>query len=236
MAALLAFDTATDRLHIGLAAGDEVWLHESEGGARASASLIPSLRALLSDAGMAWPDLDAIAFGRGPGAFTGLRTACAAAQGLALGANKPVLAIDTQMAVAEDARARAAVVDVWVVMDARMDEIYATHFRWAEDRWQTIVAPALYAPASLHAQWRAQPPRALAGSALAAFGPRLATGDAQLVSDAQPRGRALLACARASWSRGGAMDPARAQPFYVRDRVALTTAEREACKPGEAAG
>ena len=227
MAALVAFDTATDRLHIGLALDKAVWLHDSEGGASASSTLIPSLRRLLTEAGVGWQDLDAIAFGRGPGAFTGLRTACATAQGLALGAHKPVLPIDTLMAVAEDARERAGVADVWVVMDARMDEIYAAHFRWSAGLlWQSVVAPALYTPEGLHDRWRELPPRALAGSA--AFDQRLDPAGAEVVADAQPRGRALLACAGAAWARGGAIDAALALPLYVRDRVALTTAEREA--------
>lgn len=235
MAALIAFDTATDRLHIGLALGDEVWLHDAEGGASASSTLMPSLRRLLSDAGIGWSDLDAIAFGRGPGAFTGLRTACAAAQGLALGANKPVLPIDTLMAVAEDARERAGVADVWVVMDARMEEIYAAHFRWSEGQWQPAVAPALYTVEGLHDHWRELAPRALAGTALEAFDRRLSAVGATAVANARPRGLALLACARAMWARGEALDAASALPLYVRDRVAQTTAERDGRRQNRAA-
>ncbi len=232
MATLLAFDTATDRLHVGLARGHAVWLHESEGGAGASATLMPVLRRLLSTAGIGWRDLDAIAFGRGPGAFTGLRTACAAAQGLALGANKPVLPIDTLMAVAEDARALVGVADVWVVMDARMDEIYAARFRWSAGAWQSVISPALYTLEGLLDHWREWPPRALAGTALEAFDQRLAAVGAQRVADARPRGRALLACAGAMWACGEATDAALALPLYVRDRVAQTTAERDAGKLG----
>lgn len=228
MAALLAFDTATDRLHIGLGLGNAVWLHDTEGGAGASATLIPNLRRLLATAGIGWRDLDAIAFGRGPGAFTGLRAACAAAQGLALGANKPVLAVDTLMAVAEDARSLAGTADVWVVMDARMNEIYAAHFRWSGGRWQAIVAPALYALGALHDAWAELPPLSLAGTALTAFDRRLAFAGALPVPEARPRAAALLACARAAWAGGGAIDAASALPLYVRDRVALTTVERQA--------
>ena len=72
MANLLAFDTATERLHIGLAVGDDMWTLDTEGAARASSSLIPSVRHLLNGAGIGLRDLDAVAFGRGPGAFTGL--------------------------------------------------------------------------------------------------------------------------------------------------------------------
>src|ERR671938_374059 len=108
MPTLLAFDTATEQMSIALRVGPVQLVHESAGGALASAALIPSIMRLLADAGIGLHALDAIAFGRGPGAFTGLRTACAAAQGLALGAGLPVLPIDTLLAVAEDARGDAA--------------------------------------------------------------------------------------------------------------------------------
>jgi tRNA threonylcarbamoyladenosine biosynthesis protein TsaB len=235
MPALLAFDTATERLHIGLAVGDSIWLHESEGGARASAALIPGLYALLRDAGIGLDDLDAIAFGRGPGAFTGLRTACAAAQGLAFGSHKPVLPVDTLMAVAEDAREHARVEDVWVAMDARMDEIYAGHYRFAAGAWQTIVAPALYGLDALNAQWTIAPPISIAGTAPTAFGARLDTRAAQVLADARPGGLALLACARAGLAHGEAADATMAVPLYLRDRVAFTTAEREAGVAGRGA-
>src|ERR1700712_1946994 len=103
--ALLAFDTATERLSVAVAVRGEILTHEAAGGAQASATLIPAILGLLARAGIALRDLDAIAFGRGPGAFTGLRCACSVAQRLAYGANKPVLSIDTLLAVAEDARA-----------------------------------------------------------------------------------------------------------------------------------
>lgn len=228
MAALLVFDTATERLHLGLTVDAREWLHEGEGGALASTLLIRTLRDLLAEAGIALRELDAIAFGRGPGAFTGLRTACAAAQGLALGAGLPVLAVDTLMAVAEDARARAGAEDVWVAMDARMGEVYAAHYFVVSRAWHTAVAPALYTLEALHAIWQHEPPQAVAGSAPLAFGARMDAGAAQVVDDARPRARALLACARDGWARGSATDPALALPLYLRDRVALTTLEREA--------
>lgn len=230
MANLLAFDTSTEWLHIGLAVGDGVWRYEGAGGALASSSLIPRLRELLADAGIGWRDLDAIAFGRGPGAFTGIRTACAAAQGLAAGAGKPVLSIDSLMAVAEDARQRAGADDVWVAMDARMDELYAAHYQWADGTWRTLAMPALYTLVGLHARWKDRAPLSVAGSAPDAFGIRLHAGSGLCVADAQPRGDALLACAGAAWLFGAATEAAMALPHYVRDQVAFTTSEREAMR------
>src|SRR4051794_16897671 len=101
---ILAFDTSTETLSIALTDGRQTWQHTGAGGAKASAALIPAVLALLAEAGLRLAELDAIAFGAGPGSFTGLRTACSVAQGLAFGADVPVLPVDTLLAVAEEAR------------------------------------------------------------------------------------------------------------------------------------
>ncbi len=244
MSTLLAFDTATERMSVALAVRGEVRVHEAAGGAQASAALIPAILGLLADAGLRLAHVDAIAFGRGPGAFTGLRTACAVAQGLAIGAGKPVLPLDTLLAVAEDARAQSERLHVWVAMDARMDEIYAAHYAFEAGRWTTLVAPMLTTPETLVMRWQEEPPEVVAGSALQtalrwlgeagsaldAFGPRLLTGTAVRLPQAMPRAHALVPLAQALWQAGAAVDPALALPLYVRDKVAQTTAEREALR------
>jgi len=230
MSTLLAFDTATQRMSLAVAAGGSTWVHEDEGGAQASAALIPAILALLAEAGVTLRELDAIAFGRGPGAFTGLRTACSVAQGLAYGAGKPVLPIDTLLAVAEDARDGERPQLIWVVNDARMNEIYAAHYAYASGRWSTLVAPLLCTPHQLCERWADAPPEVVAGSALAVFGSELRTGGARRVPEAMPRARAMLPLARSLWDAGGAVDAALAMPLYVREKVAQTTAERDAAR------
>jgi tRNA threonylcarbamoyladenosine biosynthesis protein TsaB len=221
---LLALDSSTDTMAVALVTSGPTRVFEAAGGAQASARLLPEVKSLLADAGVAMADLDAIAFGQGPGAFTGLRTACAVAQGLAYGLGKPVLAIDSLMLVAEDARTQGAGDEVWVAMDARIGEIYAARYRHDGTAWQVLDAPALYAPAALAAHWGT--PAAVAGTALTeyadALGP-VARGWPQ----ARSRAAALGALALAAWQRGETRDAAEALPVYVRDKVALTTAERE---------
>ena len=95
MTTLLAFDTSTDLMSLALHTPAGVFVRESAGGALASARLVPDVMALLAEAGVSLAGVDAIAFGAGPGAFTGLRTACAVVQGLAFGADRPVLPVDT---------------------------------------------------------------------------------------------------------------------------------------------
>jgi tRNA threonylcarbamoyladenosine biosynthesis protein TsaB len=237
---VLAFDTATEFMSIVLTTPQGQWVTEEAGGAQASARLIPVIKSMMAEARCTWAALQAVAFGRGPGAFTGLRTACSVAQGLAFGAGKPVLALDTLMAVAQDTATRLGLLavaggegvpSVWVAMDARMNEIYAAHYAWRAGQWQTLVEPHLTQPAALNARWRAAPPAVVAGTALVAFGEQLQPGaGARCVPEALPRALALVPLARQAWSRGEVLDAMHALPSYVRDKVAQTTAERDAAK------
>lgn len=236
-ACLLALDTSTERLALALQTPQGLFTANEEGGARSSARLLPLVLQLLERAGIALAALDAIAFARGPGAFTGLRTACAVAQGLALGADKPVLALDSLQVVAEDARRQHGtdILQAWVAMDARMGEVYAGAYRFDAGTWQVIEAPALYELDALLARWRSAPPALVAGSALQAFGERLLVGSAQCVPQEHDRAAALIAVAQQAWSQGRMQDAADAMPLYLRDKVALTTAERLALRAAEAA-
>ena len=225
---LLALDTATEVIAVAVVDGERQWIAEEPGGALASQRLLPRVFALLERAGLALTDLDAVAFGRGPGAFTGLRTACSVAQGLAFGAGLPVLAIDSLALVADDARALhgAAAHALWVAMDARMDEAYAGAYAYRDGGWQVQQAPSLWPLSALADLWRREPPACVAGSALEAFGARLPSGAALRVVTVNDRAAALARLARSAWARGDLLDAALALPLYLRDKVAFTTAER----------
>ena len=235
-ARLVAFDTSTERLVLAVGApaggGPHAHTRDEDGGPRASARLLPALLELLAEAGLALPDIDAIACARGPGAFTGLRASCAVAQGLALGLGRPVLAVDSLMLVAEAARAQGAGDELAVAVDARMAEAYAARYRHDGRRWQVLQAPALWPLAALAAHWQAEPPPAVAGSALAAYGAQLPLpAGTRAWLDAGDRAGALLRLACAAWADGRTLDAADALPLYLRDKVALTTAERAALAP-----
>lgn len=230
--ALLAFDTSTQAMAVALQAGGRTWLRNAEGGAAASATLLPLVCSLLAEAGTALERLDAIAFGRGPGAFTGLRTSCAVAQGLALGSGRPVLAIDSLQLVAEQARIRAGAgpLDLGVVMDARMGELYAARWHWDGSGWQALHEPRLSSPQALAEAWAESPPRACTGSGrpLAQDVFRQRWGHGHWIDEGDDRAGALLQLAQQAWHEGRMQDAAEALPVYVRDKVALTTAERAA--------
>ena len=221
---LLAFDTSTETLSIAVSAGTgaPALEHTAVGGAQASATLIPAIQQLLGQAGLTLPGLDAIAFGRGPGSFTGLRTAAAVAQGLGFGTGVPVLAIDTLLAVADEAFARRGVTRVLALLDARMDEVYFGAYERMEGRWLTRHAPALGRPEDVEvpAGW------ALAGNVLELHGERLRGGGERIA--ALPTATALLRLAPAELAGGSPHGAAQALPLYIRDKVAQTTEERAA--------
>jgi tRNA threonylcarbamoyladenosine biosynthesis protein TsaB len=191
------------------------------------------VRGLLEQAGLDFTRLDAIVFGRGPGSFTGLRTACAVAQGLAFGANAgrgiPVLPVDTLAAVAEEARHQHGCTEVVAVLDARMDEVYAAPYQWHDGAWHAAGELGLSAPEAVPvpAGWT------VAGNAQAAYGDRLARAARHV--QALPTATALLRLAPALLAAGQAVPAAEALPLYVRNKVAQTTAERAAAQAAKAA-
>lgn len=227
---LLAFDTSTETLSVALvrAPGGQpdgaawTWEHTGPGGAQASATLIPVVLDLLAQAGLRMSELDAIAFGRGPGSFTGLRTACSVAQGLAFGAGIQVLPVDTLLAVAEDARHRHGATRVAAALDARMDELYAAWYVCDAGQWRQQGDFDLLGPQALVVE----PGWTLAGNVGPAYGDRLAAA----CLPALPTAAAMLRLAPALLAAGQAVPPSQALPLYVRDKVAKTTAERAAAQ------
>jgi tRNA threonylcarbamoyladenosine biosynthesis protein TsaB len=234
MTTLLCFDTSTERMAVALQWPGGHALANVAGGAAASATLLPQVARLLADAGRVHRDIDAIAYGCGPGAFTGLRTACAVAQGLAFGLGRPVLAIDSLLIVAEDARVQAGIhdagaLDIGVAMDARMDEVYAAAYRWAQGAWSVLREPGLHRLPVLADRWAGLSLQAVAGSAWSAFGERLPPPARCFFSEAD-RAAALLRLAVQAHAAGAGVDAALALPLYLRDKVAQTTLEREAAR------
>ena len=234
--ALLALDTSTERLSIALGVGERAWTHEAPAVPGVCGAAAGDPRAARAMRASSAHELDAIAFGRGPGAFTGVRTACSVAQGLAFGAGKPVLAIDSLLAVAEDARAQCR---LRPMCGSRWTRAWTRSTRALcacdDARWHVLSAPALYTLDALNARWREQ--RAARGGRQRAGRVRRAARSAAARSAAPhawPSAKALLSLARAAWAHGLAVDAAHALPLYLRDKVALTTAEREPrCRPSK---
>lgn len=235
---LLAFDTATEVCSVALARGDEVIERAEVVGQRHSERVLPMAQQLLADAGMALAQVDAVAFGAGPGSFTGLRIACGVAQGVAYGIDRPVLPIVNLAALALHAtELDAAAVRIATAIDARMNEVYWAVYDMRDGDALQVVAPSLSPARELQGLLSTLAPDTLAGEALTAFGDALAAIPvARRLAQARASARTIALLARRSFMRGDAVAPAQAMPVYVRDRVALTIDERKAARDAAAAG
>jgi len=243
---ILAFETSSSLCSIALLsrAGGRLRLRtaQHEDHQEHAEYILPLAWRLLDEAGLDRPDLSAVAFGQGPGGFTGLRVACGVAQGLAVALDIPVLPVDSLCAVAfQQAGSDSAGIHV-VLQDARMNEVYAAVYQCAGDQWTTLQAPALIARADVEA-WAAGESAAWAmqagggwsahGDALDVF-PGLA-GELRVLGavvvapgGAQARAQAATVArlGALAWQQGQGLDAALAAPAYVRDKVAYTTIER----------
>jgi len=229
---LLALDTSTDRLSVAVCrqGHPQPWLLQGPGGAQSSTQLLDGIQDLMAQAALDFADLAAIGFGAGPGAFTGLRTACAVAQGLGLGAGVPLVPINTLMAVAEEARWALGAPAAWrcvALLDARMDEVYAAKTIFDSNTYRIDEGLSLISPESLvfPADW------ALAGNVWPVYGERIPANGTEPVA-ALPTATALLRLMPGLLAQGAAVDAADALPLYVRDKVAQTTAERQQAVAG----
>lgn len=220
---ILALDTATEALSVSLAVGGQQidrYLELERGHAEQVLTLIEQV---LAEGGVVLNDLDAIAFGRGPGGFTGVRLAASVAQGLAFGAGIGVVPVSNLAAVAQRVVLLEPAVDrVLVANDARMREVY-----WAQFQVSTLlismaggehVGPAgeVVLP-TRPGSWAAAGRGLLAWPALA---DRCREAGASLHPDLLPRASEILALARGAVAAGQVLDPSQALPVYVRDRVA----------------
>jgi len=220
---ILALETSTELGSCALWRDGEVTERTCPVGRSHSETLLPLVRELLNEAGLTVSQLDAIAFGVGPGAFTGLRVACGAAQGLAVVANIPVIpvsSLETMAALTDGER-------VLALLDARMGEVYAGAYVRTGDGYALQGEIRVASPADIvfpdDAGWLA------CGNAPAAYPvllERLAVAGIELRADILPTAAALVRLAVPRAQAGEGIDAALAAPLYVRDKVAKTVAER----------
>ncbi len=221
---VLALETSTEYCSVALWLDGKVSERCELAGQGHSLMLIPMLDSLLKEAGLKLADMDGIAFGAGPGSFTGVRIACSAAQGLALGTDKPVVGVCTLHALAE-ATGRDKVI---AVLDARMAEVYHAVYEKRNGAWLAVCEPSLRlpqeAPAIEGRDWLGVGSGFLAhGDQLnARYGGNLSGVDAQAV----PQAAAIARIAASQFAAGLGVDAADAMPLYLRNKVALKTSER----------
>jgi tRNA threonylcarbamoyladenosine biosynthesis protein TsaB len=236
MTTILALETSTEWCSVALAEQRNGHIHltarQEQTGPRSSDRILPLVDIVLSEAGVELSACDAIAFGAGPGSFTGLRTACGVAQGLAFGIERPVIAVNSLEACAEQVSQQVGAelptdTPVIVALDARMNECYWATFRLGENGWQTMSPTQVSAPENLAAPtgsfW-------IIGNALTVFSERLtlASQAVRCLPDVLPHARGVALIGLRSYAAGLAQPAEMAAPLYVRDKVALTVSERQA--------
>jgi tRNA threonylcarbamoyladenosine biosynthesis protein TsaB len=221
----IALDSSTEWCSAALWQDGEIAAIERRAEHRHGELLLPMVERLLAQAGLGTRALDGVAFGAGPGAFTGLRIACGLAQGLAFSRDLPVVGISSLEALAECAAAPRVV----ACLDARMREVYLAAFERRADGWAVLREAACLPPDAVAAlprggDWVG------AGNGFAAHGAQLAlrlgAAPVALWPALRPGAYAIARLAAPRFARGEGVDAARAAPHYLRDKVALTRAER----------
>ena len=217
---LLALETSTHHLSVALLMGDTCLTRSEFLANGGSDRLLPWVQSLLAEGGVSLTQLDGIAFGAGPGAFTGLRLACGITQGLAFGADLPVAGICTLEATAFNAGAAR----VFACLDARMNEVYvAAYVREQAGVFRCELEPAVMPPEMVVApagEWTA------VGDGFAAYASTLQSRFPNADASRMPTAEAVARLAVPRFARGEGQPAIAAAPLYVRDKVALTTAER----------
>ncbi len=219
MTTLLALDTATEACSVALLHDGKITSHYEVIPRLHAQKLLPMIQALLAEAGVALKDVDAIAFGRGPGAFTGVRIAIGVVQGLAFALERPVLPVSNLAVLAQRALREHGAQRVAAAIDARMDEVYWGCYEEVDGEMRLLGAEAVLPPEQV-----ALP----AGAGGAWFGAGTGWGYAERLAakmDGQdasmlPHALDLLALAKFAWDRGESVPAEQAQPVYLRDKVA----------------
>ena len=233
MPTILAIETSSELASCALLRGDVVSSRDSSGVRTHSQSILPMVQSLLAEAGITLRDCDAIAYGSGPGSFTGVRTACGIAQGLAFGAGLPVVPVVTLDAMALACHQQHRADAILTVLDARMGEVYWAQYSYA-DGLRAVVAPTLSAPAEVRPQGE---PVSACGNGLAAYAAAF-EGSAFAAAahhDIMPHAVQIGQLARVAFAAGAFVAPAEAQPLYLRNKIAFTSAERLDIKNAKAA-
>ena len=218
---IAALETSTEWCSVALWFDGEVASLEQRADHRHAEIALPLLRQLLDRCAASTDTLDAIAFGAGPGSFTGLRIACGLAQGLAIGSNIPVIGVSTLDAIAEESGAERVI----VCLDARMREVYYARLERARGAWRAAGPAACVAPVAVQ-----RPPGdgwCGCGNGFAAY-PELAKMVTRVLPEVHPSASAIARLAAPRLAAGEGVDAENAAPFYLRDKVALTIEERGA--------
>lgn len=223
-AKILALDTATERCSVALMVGDKVYSRSEFAPRDHTKKILPMVDEVLKEAGLALSDLDALAFGRGPGSFTGVRIGIGIAQGLAFGADLPMIGVSTLAAMAQGAYRQHGVTRVASAIDARMSEVYWGRFERQEDgSWNEIDAECVIPPSVLAEEVQKDDKTwAKVGTGWEAYADDLAALPLTLIESEilYPDSQDIVYLAQFEWAKGNTTAVEDSSPVYLRDTVA----------------
>lgn len=217
---ILALDTATEACSVALAfQGSNTQINELSPRSHTQ-RILPMVDELLANAKLSLDKVDYLAFGQGPGSFTGVRVGVGIAQGLAFGANLPVVAVSNLQAMAEQAYQQQGATEVVALIDARMNEVYFAQFRRTEQGWQEIVAEQVCPPEKAILQIQAESRPLVVGTGWAAYPQFAAAGLNVVVSDITlPSAAFMLPLAELAIAQGKIGAAMEIEPVYLRNEV-----------------
>ncbi|MGY0215821.1 tRNA (adenosine(37)-N6)-threonylcarbamoyltransferase complex dimerization subunit type 1 TsaB [Endozoicomonadaceae bacterium StTr2] len=227
---ILALDTATEACSVALYLKGELHEQFELAPRRHNQRILPMVESILAEAGVSLNQLDGIAFGRGPGAFTGVRIATGIAQGLAFASELPVVPVSNLAALALQARRDQGIEQIMTAVDARKDEVYWCCYGFEGEKLQELLPERVCAPEDVTL------PEGFDASAATGIGTgwifadRLPCKPQQIIENALPRAGDMAMLAVDAWNKGVRLAPENALPVYLRDNVADTIAEREKAK------
>ncbi|WP_437882996.1 tRNA (adenosine(37)-N6)-threonylcarbamoyltransferase complex dimerization subunit type 1 TsaB [Pseudomonas sp. LRF_L74] len=225
MTTLLALDTATEACSVALLHDGRVLSHYEVIPRLHAQRLLPMVRTLLGEAGVALAEVDGIAFGRGPGAFTGVRIAIGVVQGLAFALDRPVLPVSNLAILAQRALREHGAQQVASAIDARMDEVYWGCYRAEAGEMRLLGSEAVLPPEQASVPRGAEGPWFGAGTGWGSYGQRIALPVVARDGGMLPHAEDLLRLACYAWQRGEALPAEQALPVYLRDNVATPKAQ-----------
>jgi tRNA threonylcarbamoyladenosine biosynthesis protein TsaB len=226
MSKILSIETSSEIASAALLLDQRLIQRQTSGVVNHSQAILPMVQSLLQDAGLSLSECDAIAFGCGPGSFTGVRTACGIVQGLAFGADLPVIPVVTLLALAQAQRRKSGATEVIAALDARMEEVYWAQYHFDEktQQWTVVVEPTLCAPASVYPQM--VDGLQLVGNGFTSYSDAF-TFSVEHAQLAVPEAAAIARLGQVEFAAGRVYSAAQAQPLYLRNKIALTMEERK---------
>lgn len=217
---ILALDTATEACSVALSFQGQTTFIDELSPRTHTQRILPMVESLLKQADITLKQVDYLAFGRGPGSFTGVRVGVGIAQGLALGAQLPVVAVSNLLAMAEQAYQQLGARDVIALIDARMNEVYFAQFSRSETAWQIVVEEQVCSPEKAISQFQTACRPMIVGTGWAAYPQFEQSGLNVLSTDITlPSARFMLSLAAEAVYHGNIQTAFEIEPVYLRNEV-----------------